>query len=291
MHQPGVLGDLGIEDSSVVRGGHHDPGRSRRDRRLERVDPYLAGDRVRVEADHLVSRRGRGRGVARMRHRTGDDLVPEVLIARVVIGADHTSIGVGAMTPAAGLEGDLVHAAQLAEPVAHGVHDLEHALERLLRLQGVQVGELGQAGQLLVEPWRVLHRAGADPDVAARVVPEGHLGAADVVPQDLGLGQLGHRRWHCPPRLDGQAVQHRRRLGGEGRLDSRQDVVHRPWPRLLVERLLVPAHGSVPGVDLLVGSETISLDRGVRQVFHRITSSRVRTSRSISDCVRFSVTQ
>ena len=123
-----------------------------------------------------------------MRDRAGDDLVAVVVAASVVIGPDHARVGERAVSAAARLERDFVHPAELAQPVPHAVHDFEDALDRFLGLERVERLDLRRRGELLVDAWAVLHRARAQAHAVARVVAVSHLGAADVVAQDLGLG-------------------------------------------------------------------------------------------------------
>ena len=50
---------------------------------------------------------------------------------------------------AAGLEDELVHAGQLAQDQVEAVHELEHALQRLVVLVGMQLGDLGPRRELV----------------------------------------------------------------------------------------------------------------------------------------------
>ena len=72
------------------------------------------------------------------------------------------------------------------------MHDLEHALQRLVVLVGMQLGDLGPRDELAREPRVVLHRAGAEEADAHH--PERLLREVQVVAQDLGLRQLRQLR-------------------------------------------------------------------------------------------------
>ena len=82
-------------------------------------------------------------GVAGMRLDRGDDLVALLeLAARRVVGAGDAGVRVGRIGAAAGLEDELIHAGQLAQDQVEAVDDLQHALQRLLVLVRVQLGDL-----------------------------------------------------------------------------------------------------------------------------------------------------
>ena len=65
-----------------------------------------------------------------------------------VVGARDHGVGVGGVGAAAGLEDELVHAGQLAQDQVEPVDELEHALQRLVGLGGVQLRDLGPRDEL-----------------------------------------------------------------------------------------------------------------------------------------------
>ena len=93
------------------------------------------------------------------------------------------------MRAATRLEDELVHAGEAAEDQVEAVHELEHALQRLVGLVGVQLRDLGPRDELPGEPRVVLHRARAEEADAHH--SERLLREVEIVAQDLGLGQLG----------------------------------------------------------------------------------------------------
>ena len=89
---------------------------------------------------------------------------------------------------AARLEDERVHARDAAQDQVEPVHELEHALQRLVVLVGMQLGDLRPRRELGREPRVVLHRARAEQAHAHH--PERLLREVEVVAQHLRLGQL-----------------------------------------------------------------------------------------------------
>ena len=128
-------------------------------------------------------------------------------------------VGVRGVGAAARLEDELVHPGEAAEDQVEPVDELEHALQRLVVLVGVQLRDLGPRDELPGEPRVVLHRAGAEEADAHH--PERLLREMEVVAQDLGLGQLGQ----LGRRVPAQRLRERARPGRRPRPHLGLDVV------------------------------------------------------------------
>ena len=180
---------------------------------------------------------------------------------------------VGGVGAAAGLEDELVHAGQLAQDPVEAVHDREHALQRVLGLQRVELGELRRA-ELLVDARVVLHRAGAEEADAHH--PQRLLRQAQVVAQHLGLGELGQlRRVGAPHRFG-----HERLGGPDGGRDLRLDRG---------EEHATPARRAHLHDERLVPAGRVEC--ATRLAAHEVTSSSASASRSMSGRLWTSVTQ
>ncbi len=158
-----------------------------------------------------------------------------------------------------------------AQDQVEPVDELEHALQRLVVLVGMQLGDLGARCDLGREPRVVLHRARAEQAHAHH--PERLLREMEVVTQHLGLGQLRQDGRRRPPHAVGDErleVADDRRDARLGRVED--DAATAGRPHLHHERL-VP-DGGVVAAEL-----------------HATTSATAATSRSRSACVCTSVTQ
>ena len=129
VHEIDELANTRIEEAGVLWAGEHDAGRALRDRGLQGRQLGIATF-ARIEREDLEAGNG-GRGrIGRVRESRRDDLVPPVkLAARLMIGTDDAGVGVDALSAAARLETELVHAGDLAHEAVHAVHDFEQALE------------------------------------------------------------------------------------------------------------------------------------------------------------------
>ena len=186
--------DVGVEDPGVLRVRDQQRRRPLADRCPERVERRPAEDRVGVQGDHPVAGHLRRRGVRGMAEDRRDDLVaPPGVTARGVVGPNHGDVGVDRRRAGPGLERHAVHPGDLAEHPLEVPEDLEDALDGGRILERVEVGKLRAAHELVVDLRRVLHRAGALPDVDVEVDAQVLLREARVVAHDVDLGQLGQR--------------------------------------------------------------------------------------------------
>src|SRR5215472_16993445 len=98
------------------------------------------------------------------------------------------------------LQGDPVHADDLAEGLLQPPHQLQSTLDGVFVLIRVQSRESLQPGGLFIGDRVVLHGAAAERVelLADGVVQRSH---ATVVAQDLGLAETGKRRWAAPAKL------------------------------------------------------------------------------------------
>src|SRR5690606_7835941 len=112
------------------------------------------------------------------------------------------------------------HAREFHEIVRERLHELDGALHRALRLEGMDVADAGKARHLLVEARVVLHRAGAEriqPAVDGVVLAR----EAYVMAHGLGLGEAGE----ADLRLALETTETRLRLGRRRKVDARAPYV------------------------------------------------------------------
>ena len=146
---------------------------------------------IRMQVDDLEALDVRGGSVGRMGVNRGDDLVALLLFAAgLIVGVHEGRHAQDALGAAAGLEGEAVHAGDLAHILAGIVHDLHDALAGALVLQGMHLAHLGEIGKLVVDLGAVLDGAGALADLDVHVGAEGLLRKAGVVAQHAGLGNF-----------------------------------------------------------------------------------------------------
>ena len=275
MHDVDELADVRVVLPGVLGIGQHQAGGAVGDRGLERVhlgEAHLA----RHERDDLEAGHCRRRRIGRVGEGGGDDLVTLAAVAaRFVPGADQAGVGVDALGSARRLEGEGVHAGDGAHHAVEAVEDLERPLQRLRVLQGVDVGEARQAGDVLVHLGAVFHGAGAH-HVGGHVEAHGHLREPEEVPEHPVLGERGQRRRRGAADTLGQG-------GGDIADRIRDGLVHRRRQQAapfrsadLVDQRLVPAR---------------RVEAGSRALAHRTASPRAETSLSISAAPCSSVTQ
>ena len=184
------LADLLVVDAGVLGVGDEQGGGVLRHGGLQGLqvgDAALVG----VEGDDLVPQGGGGAGVAGVGEDGGDDLVALFpLPPGLVIGVDHRHVGENPLGPPGGVQAEPVHAGDGLQVLLGLVHHLEDALGGGLVLVGVQLGKPGVPDEALVDLGVVLHGAGAQADVDVDVRPDGLLGQAEVVAQQLHLPQL-----------------------------------------------------------------------------------------------------
>ena len=161
---------------------------------------FLQGLRQRAEVGVAFGVRGdRDDVVAAARRRGGVGAVGGVgdeddgafgLAERLVVGLDEHEARHLAVGARDGLEGDLVEAGDRAEHLLDPRQNLQRAGDRLDRLHGVELGEAGHAGGLLVDLRVVLHRARAQRVEAGL---DAVIDVAEVreVAQEIQLAHLG----------------------------------------------------------------------------------------------------
>ena len=188
-------GQVALEEPQGVGAGHHHAGHGVVQHALQggRVHDAVPG----LDGHHLVAgdgRRGRVGAVGRVRH---DDLGLRVALVGVV-GGDDEHAREFAVGSGQGVQGELVHAGDLAQPAFGLVHDLQRALGQLVAArqlghQGVDAGEAGQPGHVLAELGVVLHGAGAQ-GVEIGVHPEVLAAQGREVAHHVQLRQGRHER-------------------------------------------------------------------------------------------------
>src|SRR5262245_5698560 len=200
-----------------------------------------------------------------------------------MIRADDAGVGVDALSAAAGLEREVVHAGDLAHDAVHAVEDLQQALDGGVVLQRMEFRELRDARDVVVHLRAVFHGAGAH-HVRRRVDAHGHLrqagevayhrllrdlrqarrglaaecsgDAAGGLARDLDDLRLGRRREEAA--LAGRAELHDQRLGPAGgvelldaarhdtaslRAAARRSMAARSWISVTQKRALWPRAG------------------------------------------------
>ena len=183
---PGDLDDVGLEQAAGVGVGQHDAGDVGPETFTQRgdVDPAarVGGDILDPVAAHR--RRRRVGPVGALRHQHHFACFP----SGVQRGADAHEAADFAMRARRGRHGDRRHAGQGGEPMGEDVDQLERPLRRLHRLQGVYLGEAGQARDLLVQARIVLHGAGTE-RIHAHVDAVVVAADADVMAYHFGFRQ------------------------------------------------------------------------------------------------------
>ena len=183
--------DLRLEPSQRVRIGDHEhghlivePGGQFLD-----VDEALGGafHRHNFEAGH----RGAGRvgavgGIGNQHDRP-------ILLAITKIGGGHQQRRHLAVRPGGRLERDGRQSGDFGQVVLRQVQDGQYALERRLRLVGVQIGQARQRRQPLVPLGIVLHRTGAQ-RIKMRVDRHVLGRKVDEVPHHVRLGKFRQRQ-------------------------------------------------------------------------------------------------
>ena len=283
MDDPHPVFDVRVVDAHVVRVVDHQRRRAVRDRSPQGLDRRVAVLLQHQGHDLEAGRRRRG-GVAGVGLDGGDDLVacPELALGGEP-GARDAGMRVGRVSPAAGLEHELVHAGQLAQDQVEAVQDLQRPLQRLLVLKRVNLRDFRAPRRGLRDGGVVLHRAGAEE--ADVLHPQGHLGEVQVVAQHLGLGKLGEP-WPVAA-THGGGDERRGVADGPGDLGICRRV-HLPAPAGMTElhdERLVPAGGVI----------VAQLDRGggvsAGVVHEDRTLFKARTRCSMSSWEWISVTQ
>jgi hypothetical protein len=190
VEQPRRLDDLRLEHPEGVWDGDHERGHvasvevPREHRQVERP---LGRRRDLHRLETGENRRSRVRAVGRVRYQYELPMLAPVHECL----ADHQHSGELAVCSCGGLQRHLGHAGHCDKRLLQLPHEREGPLNLVLGLEGVELGDAGQAGQLLVDARVVLHRAGTErvePFVDA-VVP---LRQTREVAHDIDLAYLGH---------------------------------------------------------------------------------------------------
>jgi hypothetical protein len=187
MGQARDLQDVALEQAAGVGVGDHDGRHVRRELGLEVREVHPPVRRLGDLADLIAHESGRRRvgAVGRARHQHAP---PRPLPARLVRRLDGQQAAQLPVRPRLGRQGHGGHAGQGLQPVRQAVHELQRALGRRGRLQGVQVGEARHPRRLLVQPRIVLHRARAQ-RIERQVDGMVLLRQPHIVAQRLGLGE------------------------------------------------------------------------------------------------------
>ena len=142
------------------------------------------------DLDHLVAGQGRGGRIGAVGARSGRARLrrasPRASWAARIASRPQSS----PCAPGLGRERHRRHAGQRLQPVGQLVHQLERALDGGDRLQRMEVGEAGQARQLLVQPRVVLHGARAE-RIERQVDGVVLLAEPHIVAHRLRLGEAG----------------------------------------------------------------------------------------------------
>ena len=192
---PGLMDGLGDLQDVLVKNAHgvgvceHEPGG---------VGPNGLPQGFHVHAavgaggdvHHREPRHDGGGRVGTMGGVGDNNLGPGGVVPAAVVCLDEQQAGELAVGPGGGLEGHGVHAGDLPQQLPGGVDGLQAPLDRLLGLEGVDLGKAGEGGHVLVDLGVVLHGAGPQ-GVEPVVDPVDPLGEGRVVPGQLRLGHVG----------------------------------------------------------------------------------------------------
>ena len=172
---------------------------------------------TRRHVDDLEARQ-HGRGGVGAVGRVGDEHLGAVAALGLVVGGNELDAGIFAVGPGHGLEGEGLHARDLAQPPFGIIQALQGTLGQFagkLGQQGMHAGKARQGGHVFRELGVVLHGAGAKGiEIGIHAVVE--LGQIGEVAHHVQLGALGQARRALAQQGFGQ------HLRGAGRV-----VVHR----------------------------------------------------------------
>ena len=217
VHELGELEDVLVVNAGILGVGDEEGGGVLVHSGLEGLIvgiPVL----IRVQVDDLEALDVRGGRIRRMGVDRGDDLVALLLLAAGLIVSVHEGRHAqNTLGAAAGLEGEAIHAGDLAHVEIGVVHDLHDALAGALVLQGVHLAHLGQVCKLLVDLGAVLDGAGALTDLDVHVGAERLLRETRIVAQHARLGDLRQGRGLLALEELGQGV-HALHAGGDLRV-------------------------------------------------------------------------
>ena len=196
MDDPGDLQNVFIKNTNSIRIGEHQSGGVRPHSAAQGFHVHAAvgagGDVHHREPCHDGgSRVGAVGGVG------DDDLRPGRVATVDVVRLDEQQPGKLAVGPSGGLEGHGAHAGDLAQQLPGLVEDFQASLDRLLRLEGMDLGEPGQGGHVLVNLGVVLHGAGPK-GVEAVVDAVDPFGQSGIVAGQLRLGHMWQVQRLCP---------------------------------------------------------------------------------------------
>ena len=185
------LKDVAVKKANRVRVREHKARRVGADGGFERFEidaaVWAGGDVHDREARHCGARGVRAVGGVR-----DDDLRAGRILAVAVVGLDEQKSCEFAVRAGSGLESKAVHTRDRAEELFGNAQDVEAALDRVGRLQGVDVRKAREGGEVLVDSGVVFHRAGAE-RVKAFAHAVGPAGKSFVVAVDFDLRELWQR--------------------------------------------------------------------------------------------------
>ena len=193
------LGDLQnvlVDLADGVGVGQHQGGRVGTDRGAQGVQVHHAVGRG-GDGAHLVAAHGRRGGVGAVGRVGDDDLFPGVVAAGVMVGLDEQDAGKLTVGAGGGLEGHGIHAGDAAQVLLGQGVDRLAAGDRVLGLEGMDVGELEEVGNDLVDLGVVLHGTGAQ-GIEAVAHAEGAAGQGVIVAGEIVLAHLGETGGRAP---------------------------------------------------------------------------------------------
>ena len=191
MHQFGNLRNLLVKDSQRAGIGDHEHGNLVIQLRLQILHVHKSRG-IAADGDKLEPRHPRAGGIGAVgaigRENLGADEFPVAEIRR----GDHER-GQFSMSPRGRLQRDGGQAGDFRQHLLHLVEQLQHALDGVIRLMRMQVGNAGKRGHPLVPLAVVLHRAGAE-RIEVRI--DRHVEGREVgeVPHHFRLRNLRQRQ-------------------------------------------------------------------------------------------------
>ena len=152
---------------------------------------------------HRAAAHRRRRGIGAVRRVGNDDLGAGMVVARLVIGADHRDARELALRAGHRRERDALHAGDFLQHLLQLVQALQDPLPGRVRRERMAPEELRQHRVLVAGPRVVFHRARPE-RVEVRVDGEIELREAREVTHRLQFGNLGQPRRRAPAQRLGQ---------------------------------------------------------------------------------------
>ena len=223
----GDLQDVGVEEAQGVGVGEHEGGHIGAHggpQGLQVHAPLGVGGHV----HHREAAHGGGGGVGAVGGVGDDHLGPGGVPPALVVLLHHQQGGELPVGPGGGLEGHGLHAGDLAQELLRQIEHLQAALDGVGALEGVDAGEAGQGGHLVIHLGVVLHGAGAQ-GVEPVVHPVGPALQGGIVPGQVHLGDLG--------KAEGALALHALHQVGGGHVQGGQQVAAPALPALFKQQL------------------------------------------------------